>query len=88
MQTKMGQVIRIPTESLIPLDWFQLGMNCSIDILELLGHLNAVFKQATFISIPNFKVDLTVKEMKNIPWSKNSQRKEKQTSVIKACNLA
>ena len=69
-------------ENLLPFDSFQLSTNSSIDILEPLSHLNAVLKQATFDSIPKFKPELTVKEIKNRPWSK------KIHGAVMACHLA
>ena len=69
-------------ENLLPFDSFQLSTNSSIDILEPLSHLNAVLKQATFDSIPKFKSELTVKKIKNRPWSK------KIHEAVKACHLA
>ena len=54
---------------LMPFETFLPSLNSQIDVLQPLSHLNAVLKQATLDSIPKFKPEVIVKELRNRPWS-------------------
>ena len=69
-------------DHLLPFDTFLPALNSHIDILQPLSHLNAVLKQAALNSIPKFKPEITVKEIKNRPWS------GKISAAVKHCRLA
>lgn len=45
-------------------------MTNETDILQPLSHLNAVLKQATFSSIPKFRSEISIKKIRNRPWTK------------------
>ncbi|MCG8110719.1 MAG: reverse transcriptase family protein, partial [Candidatus Thiodiazotropha endolucinida] len=60
-------------EHLLPFDSFLPSLNAEIDILEPLGHLNAVLKKATQDSIPKFKQEMTIRKKKIRPWSERIQ---------------
>ena len=69
-------------ENLLPFDAFHLSTDSNIDILEPLSHLNAVLKKATYDSIPKFRAERIVKEIRSRPWSVRIQE------AVKACHLA
>ena len=69
-------------ENLLPFDAFHLSTDSNIDILEPLSHLNAVLKKATYDSIPKFRAERIVKEIRSRPWSARIQE------AVKACHLA
>ena len=56
--------------NLLPFDTFLLSLNSEVDILQPLSHLNAVLKLATSVSIPKFKSEITIRQVRNRPWSK------------------
>ena len=63
-------VTRVFIRSLLPFDTFLPSLNSEVDILQPLGHLNAVLKLATSASIPKFKSEITIDQLRNRPWSK------------------
>ena len=56
--------------NLLPFDTFLPSLNSEVDILQSLGHLNAVLKLAISASIPKFKSEITIRQLRNRPWSK------------------
>ncbi|MEW8542501.1 MAG: hypothetical protein AB2693_03120, partial [Candidatus Thiodiazotropha sp.] len=60
-KTAYRQSIR---ENLLPFDTFLPARNGSIDVLQPLSHLNAVLRQATLRSIPKYRSEITVREIR------------------------
>ena len=55
---------------MLPFDTFLPSLNSEVDILQPLGHLNAVLKLGTSAIIPKFKSEITIRQLRNRSWSK------------------
>ena len=68
-------------ENLWSFDTFLPTLTNEMDILQPLNHLNAVLKQATFNSIPKFRTEISIKEIRNRPWTKQIH------DTVRLCHL-
>lgn len=61
---------RAVRKNLQSFDTFLPTLTNETDILQPLSHLNTVLKQATFSSIPKFQSEISIKKIRNRPWTK------------------
>ncbi|MEW8547538.1 MAG: reverse transcriptase family protein [Candidatus Thiodiazotropha sp.] len=69
------------SQTLRSFDSFHISNSSELDILSPLGHLCAVLKTATEVSIPKYKPELTLKKKRCRPWSGEIQE------AVKKCRL-